>query len=156
MKKTVLIFLLLIGLVLRVQAQNRTITGLVSSPENEALPGVSVVIKGTTIGTVTAADGTYKLAVPPKSTLVFSFIGYKNAEITPGDQTTIDVKLVADLTNLDEVVVTANAIVREKKELGYAVSTVGGSELLKARDPNVLNSMAGRVAGVRILSLIHI
>ncbi|GAB3724301.1 SusC/RagA family TonB-linked outer membrane protein [Spirosoma lituiforme] len=150
MKKTVLIFLLLIGLMLRVQAQNRTITGLVSSPENEALPGVSVVIKGTTTGTVTAADGTYKLAVPPKSTLVFSFIGYKNAEITPGDQTTIDVKLVADLTNLDEVVVTANAIVREKKELGYAVSTVGGSELLKARDPNVLNSMAGRVAGVRI------
>ncbi|QHV97665.1 SusC/RagA family TonB-linked outer membrane protein [Spirosoma endbachense] len=150
MKKLLPIFLLLLGIGLRIQAQTRTITGRVSSPENEDMPGVSILIKGSNTGTVTTANGTYQLAVPAKSTLVFSFIGYKTMDVAVGDQTTLDVRLVADLTNLDEVVVTANAIVREKKELGYAVSTVGGSELVKARDPNLLNSLAGRVAGVRI------
>ncbi len=139
---------LLVG---RVQAQSRTITGRVASPENEGLPGVNVVLKGATTGTVTKADGSYQIAVPAKGgTLVFSFIGYKTTEVAAGEQATMNVQLSPDLTNLDEVVVTANAIVREKKELGYAVSTVGGSELVKARDPNVLNSLAGRVAGVRI------
>ncbi len=151
MKQTLLLILLLIGCLLQTHAQTRTISGRVTSPENEALPGVNVVIKGATTGTVTKADGTYQLNVPTNArTLVFSFIGYKTADVAIDGRSTIDLKLDADLTNLSEVVVTANAIVREKKELGYAVSTVGGSELVKARDPNVLNSLAGRVAGVRI------
>lgn len=151
MRKALLSVLLIWAIVSHVQAQSRTVSGRVNSPENEGIPGVNVLIKGVITGTVTGADGSYQLAVPAKGgTLVFSFIGYKTMEVPTGDQTTVNVKLVPDLTNLDEVVVTANAIVREKKELGYAVSTVGGAELVKARDPNVLNSLAGRVAGVRI------
>ncbi|MBC7569922.1 MAG: SusC/RagA family TonB-linked outer membrane protein [Spirosoma sp.] len=151
MKKVLLIALLLGSCLLRVQAQPRVISGKVTSPENEPIPGVNVVVKGANTGSITTADGTYQLTVSATAkTLVFSFIGYKTAEIALENQTRIDVKLANDLTNLSEVVVTANAIVREKKELGYAVSTVAGTDLIKARDPNVLNSLAGRVAGVRI------
>ncbi len=150
MKKTLLVCFLLLGWI-RLQAQSRVVTGKVTSPENEGIPGVNVLLKGATTGTVTTADGTYQLTLPATAkTLVFSFIGYKTTDVPVDGRGQIDVKLVADPTNLDEVVVTANAIVREKKELGYAVSTVGGAELIKARDPNVLNSLAGRVAGVRI------
>ena len=151
MNKLLLVCLLLFAWTSQVQAQSRIVSGKVSSPENEGIPGVNVVVKGANAGTVTKADGTYQLSVPADAkAVVFSFIGYKTADVLLDSRTTVDVKLVADLTNLDEVVVTANAIVREKKELGYAVSTVSGTELIKARDPNVLNSLAGRVAGVRI------
>ncbi len=134
-----------------VWAQTRTLSGRVTTEAQEPLPGVSVVVKGTRTGTTTDGEGRYRLAVEASAqTLVFSFIGYQATEVAIGNRTTIDVPLAADVTNLNEVVVTANAIVREKKELGYAVSTLNGKELLKARDPNLLNSMAGRVAGVRI------
>ncbi|MCU0450811.1 MAG: SusC/RagA family TonB-linked outer membrane protein [Bernardetiaceae bacterium] len=152
MKKHLLGILLSWGLAALALGQTRTITGTVTAAtEKEPLPGVNVVVKGTASGTVTDADGKYKLAVPANGkTLVFSFIGYKTTEVEIGGRAEVDVALASDVLNVDEVVVTANAIVREKKELGYAVSTVGGSELLKARDPNLLNSMAGRIAGVRI------
>ena len=150
MKKKLLL-LLLLGMTQLVRAQTKSISGKVTSPENEGIPGVNVLLKGTNVGTATKADGTYQISVPDKvGTLVFSFIGYKTVDVEIGNKTTVDIQLEADLVNLNEVVVTANAIVREKKELGYAVSTIGGSELVKARDPNLLNSMAGRIAGVRI------
>lgn len=151
MKQTLLVWLLLCGLTHWAVAQSKTISGRITSPENEALPGVNVVVKGLTTGTITKADGSYQITVPASAkTLVFSFIGYKTVETPLDARTTIDIRLEADPTNLSEVVVTANAIVREKKELGYAISTVQGAEFTKARDPNVLNSLAGRVAGVRI------
>ncbi len=151
MKKIILSLLLMGCFIAQTAAQNRTITGRVTSVENEALPGVNIVVRNATTGTITRADGTYELSVSAGAkTLVFSFIGYKTTELALNNSSTYDVRLEADLTNLNEVVVTANAIVREKKELGYAISTVGGAELVKARDPNVLNSLAGRVAGVRI------
>lgn len=151
MKQALLVFLLVCSVCSALQAQSRLVSGRVTSPDNEVLPGVNVVIKGANTGTVTKADGTYQLTLPADAkTLVFSFIGYKSVDVAIDARTTIDVKLEADQTNLNEVVVTANAIVREKKELGYAVSTVQGAEFTKARDPNVLNSLAGRVAGVRI------
>jgi len=132
-------------------AQTKTVSGKVLSPEKEPLPGVNILVKGSNVGTATSADGTYKINVPNNGgTLVFSFIGYNSIEAAIGSRTQIDVEMTADLVNLNEVVVTANAIVREKKELGYAVATIGGAELIKARDPNLLNSMAGRIAGVRI------
>lgn len=146
-----LLFLLFFCAAVMARAQSKTVSGKVSAPDNDALPGVNVLVKGTNIGTATKADGTYQVNVPAKGgTLVFSFIGYKSKEVEIGTQTTLNVSLEADLVNLSEVVVTANAIVREKKELGYAVSTVNGVELTKARDPNLLNSLAGKVAGVRI------
>lgn len=146
-----LLLLLLCGMSMLGRAQTKMISGKVTSPENEGVPGVNILVKGTNVGTATKVDGTYQITAPANGgTLVFSFIGYKTVDVEIGNKTTVNIQLEADLVNLNEVVVTANAIVREKKELGYAVSTIGGSELIKARDPNLLNSMAGRIAGVRI------
>jgi TonB-linked SusC/RagA family outer membrane protein len=137
--------------VISLQAQTRTISGKVRSTTKEPLPGVNVLVKGTNTGTITNSDGDYSIKVPARNgTLIFSYVGYKTEEAETAGLSSLNFEMKADLINLNEVVVTANAIVREKKELGYAVSTVNGSELTKARDPNLLNSMAGRVAGVRI------
>ena len=146
-----LLFLLFFSVAIFTQAQNKGVLGKVTGSDNEGVPGVNVLVRGSNVGTVTKADGTYQINVPSKGgTLVFSFIGYKSKEVEINNQSNINVQLDADLVNLNEVVVTANAIIREKKELGYAVSTVNGTELTKARDPNLLNSLAGKVAGVRI------
>ena len=146
-----LLFILLFTVAILTQAQNKSVLGKVTGSDNEGVPGVNVLVRGSNVGTATKADGTYQINVPNKGgTLVFSFIGYKSKEVEINNQSNINVQLDADLVNLNEVVVTANAIIREKKELGYAVSTVNGTELTKARDPNLLNSLAGKVAGVRI------
>lgn len=146
-----LFYLLWLSVPFSLQAQTKVVSGKVTSPEKEPLPGVNILVKGTNTGTTTNSDGEYNITVPNSSSIiVFSFIGYKNEQLPAGNAAVLNVELKADLVNLNEVVVTANAIVREKKELGYAVSTIGGTELIKARDPNLLNSMAGKIAGVRI------
>ncbi len=151
MKQKLLVFLCCLFFFATLQAQDKVVSGKVTATNKETLPGVTVLVKGTTVGAATDVDGNYRLNVPANGkVLVFSFVGFKVKEVEIGDRSVVDITLETDVINLDEVVVTANAIVREKKELGYAVSTVGGSELIKARDPNVLNSMAGRIAGVRI------
>ncbi len=150
MSKNLLLILVLAWAVVA-QAQNRAISGSITTSDNEALPGVTVLVKGTTTGAISDRDGAFQVSVPANNAvLVFSLVGYETLEMPVGNETNLTVQMQAGSTDFDEVVVTANAIVREKKELGYAVSTLGGAELLKARDPNVLNSMAGKVAGVRI------
>ena len=136
------------------QAQDRTVTGVVSSEEdNSPLPGVNVIVKGSTTGTVTDIDGNYSLNLPAAGgTLIFSFIGFESKEIEVGTLTVVDVQLTLDVTQLGEVVVTAAAIEREKRSLGYAVSTVEGDQLTEARDGNVWNSLAGKVPGLDISS----
>ena len=103
--------------VLSAWAQERVITGRVSSTEDgSALPGVNVIVKGTTSGSVTDADGKYSLSIPNSGgSLVFSFIGLKTAEIVIGDRTVVDVQLALDITQLTEVVVTAQGIEKEQK-----------------------------------------
>ncbi len=126
-----------------------TITGKVTSSTGEGLPGVTVLVKGTTTGTASGADGSYTINAPADNgTLVFSFIGYTTKEVAFSGSTTIDVTLLDDTQTLDEVVVTALGIKREKKALTYAVSEVGGEKLTQAREINVGNALAGRVAGV--------
>ena len=116
-----------------------------------SIPGVSVTVKGTTVGVLTAADGRYSFAVPQgANTLVFSFIGMKKMEVEIQGRTRIDVVMVPDLVGLDEVVVTALGISREKKALGYTVQDVRGDDLVKASNPNVMTSLSGKVAGVEI------
>lgn len=129
-----------------------TVTGRVTSPsDGAALPGVSVVVKGTSTGTSSDSDGRYTIAVPDdNSTLVFSFIGFKTQEILVGTQTTLDVGMVEDAQQLNEVVVTALGIQREAKSLSYAQQNVDGGTLMQARDINILNSLSGRAAGVDI------
>ena len=101
-------------------AQDRTITGSVTSEEDGgALPGVNVIIKGSTTGTVTDIEGNYRINFPSSaSTLIFSFIGYQSREVEVGAQSIIDIQLIPDVTQLGEVVVTAAAIEREKAVIG--------------------------------------
>ncbi|MFN5548581.1 MAG: carboxypeptidase-like regulatory domain-containing protein [Bacteroidota bacterium] len=134
-------------------AQERTLTGRVTSADDgSSLPGVNVVVKGTTNGTVTDADGKYSMSVPASGgVLVFSFIGLKSQEIEIGAQTTIDVSLGLDVQQLNEVVVTAQGIAQEKKALGYAVTSVGKDQL-EARPVNdVSRVLAGKIPGMVIV-----
>lgn len=143
------------GLLLSVHAQQRTITGTVTSAPDgtEALPGVSVFVKGTTIGTNTDIDGKFTLAIPQNATtLVFSYIGMKKQEVETGNQSVINVILEPDILDLDEVVVTAIGISRQKKSLGYAVQDVSGDKINKAKTGNMLSAITSRVAGVNITS----
>jgi TonB-linked SusC/RagA family outer membrane protein len=132
-----------------VMAQNVTVTGTVtSSDDGLPIPGASVVQKGTTLGVNTDANGLYQISVPKGATLQYSFMGMATQEIVVGDQTRINVVLVSSIISMDEVVVTALGISREKKSLGYAITEVSGSEIARAKEINVVNSLSGRVAGV--------
>ncbi len=131
-------------------AQNIQISGTVTDASGAPLPGVSIVVKGTTTGTASSVDGNYELPVPPGATLVFSSVGMKSQEIAVGNQTVIDVVLESDIVGLDEVVVTALGITREKKSLGYATQEVSGEEVNKVKTDNFINSMSGRVSGVHV------
>ncbi|RAW00609.1 SusC/RagA family TonB-linked outer membrane protein [Pseudochryseolinea flava] len=151
LKKTVLLFVLLTCWLFQAQAQRMSVSGKVKSQEDDQpLPGVSIVIKGTATGTVTDAEGNYTIQAQKGETIVFSFLGMKSEEVVVADQTTIDLSLTADITNLGEVVVTALGIKREKKALGYAVTEVSGSQLSTAIEVNAVNSLSGKVAGVDI------
>ncbi|WP_215225557.1 SusC/RagA family TonB-linked outer membrane protein [Echinicola shivajiensis] len=133
-----------------VLAQTKTISGTVTDAgDGTAIPGVNVFLKGTTNGTSTDLDGKYSLAnVPEDGTLVFSFIGYVSQEVSAAGKSTINIDLAQDTEELGEVVVTALGISKEKEKLGYSVTEVGSESLNKARETNVANSLAGRVAGL--------
>jgi TonB-linked SusC/RagA family outer membrane protein len=133
--------------------QKITVSGIVTSANvNQGLPGVSVVIKGTATGTVTNADGRYSISVPSDAILKFSFIGYTAQEIAVNGKTEINAVLEETTSELGTVVITALGIKREEKSLGYSVGKVGGEELTRVVQENVLNSMAGKVTGVQISS----
>ena len=135
-----------------VMAQDRTISGTVVGEESgESLPGVNVILKGTTQGTVTDIEGNYSLSVPEGAeTLSFSFIGYATQEVPINGQSTIDIQLISDTQQLSEVVVTALGIVREERSLGYSTQSVESEELNATRQANVVSALAGKVAGVQI------
>lgn len=130
-------------------AQNVTVAGTVtSSDDGLPLAGVTVLQKGTTNGLVTDTNGKYSISLPRGATLVFSFLGMQSQEFQVLDQRLIDVVLAPQTTMMQEVVVTALGISREKRSLGYAVTEVSGSDVARVRDLNVVNSLAGRVSGV--------
>lgn len=130
-------------------AQEIKISGRVISAEDETpLPGVSVLIKGTTSGVVTDLDGHYTIGATGNSVLVFSYIGYELQEVPVDNRTNIDMMMKESKIELEEVVVTALGMRREKKALGYSVQEVDGSSLEKAKEANVISSLTGRVAGL--------
>ncbi len=138
--------------VLSAWAQERVITGKVASAEDgSALPGVNVVVKGTTNGTVTDAEGKFSLSVPATGgNLVFSFIGLKTEEVVIGERSVIDIQLGLDVTQLSEVVVTALGVSRATKTLPYATQEVKSDKLNLTQDANIKNALAGKVAGVQV------
>lgn len=135
-------------------AQAKVITGTVTSAvEGEGgIPGVTIQVKGTTIGTVTDIDGKYSLSVPDDATtLIFSYIGMKRQEVEIAGRSVINAVMESDLLGLDEVVVTALGISRERKSLGYSVQEVGGDNISKTKESNFVNSLSGKISGVQIM-----
>ncbi|WP_183578098.1 SusC/RagA family TonB-linked outer membrane protein [Mucilaginibacter sp. X5P1] len=148
--------LLIIGLCLVVFcqafAQNRTVTGTVTGKDDGlVVPGVTVKIKGTQVGTQTNSAGKYTISAPNGAVLEFSFIGYLPVQLTvQGD--VLNATLTPASNELNEVVVTANNIKREKRTLGYSAPTVSNKELTEGGNPSALTSLTGLVAGVNITS----
>ena len=132
-------------------AQN-VVTGSVKDDTGQYLPGVSIVVKGTTNGTITDSDGKFNLSVPNSSTLIFSFVGMSSKEIEIGSQRKFDITLATATIGVEEVVVTALGISREKKSLAYSVSEVKGNDLAKSGGANMIKSLDGRVSGVNFTS----
>ncbi|GAA4280840.1 SusC/RagA family TonB-linked outer membrane protein [Gaetbulibacter aestuarii] len=131
-------------------AQEKTVSGTVTDASGLPLPGATVLVKGTANGTSTDFDGNYSIQTSQGSTLVFSFVGYTTKEVVVGASSTINVQMSEDAEALEEVVVTALGIKREKKSLGYATQEVAGDAVSKVQSQNFVNSLSGKVAGLDI------
>lgn len=151
MKKVLLGFALSFLTIVSVLAQSKTITGRVtSSEEPEGVPGASVVVKGTTQGTVTNLDGTYSISVPADATsLVFSFVGYLTKEVAIGSSSTINVQLDPDVKLLSEVVVTGYGT-QERREITGSVASINNASIENLVSPSFDTQLAGRAAGVSV------
>lgn len=152
MKKILMIFVLVFATAALTLGQTVQVTGTVTSQEDGLpIPGVTVTVEGTTIGVLTGANGEFSLAIPQTSrALVFSFIGMKKQVVEVNGRTKIDVVLEPDLVGLDEVVVTAMGVSREKKSLGYAVQDISSEEISRSGSTNFANALSGKVAGMDI------
>ena len=129
----------------------QTITGTVKdATTGQPIIGVTIGVKGTSGGTQTDTNGRFSLPATKGQTLVISFIGYQGQEIVVGDNTVINVSLQNADNSLEEVVVTALGIQREKKSIGYSTTTVKGDQFTESRDPNIGNALTGKVAGVSV------
>ncbi|RSK24278.1 SusC/RagA family TonB-linked outer membrane protein [Hymenobacter metallilatus] len=136
------------------QAQTRTISGRVlDATTKEGLPGVSVIVKGSTIGTATNAEGQYTLNIPASATtLVVKQLGFSTQEVSIGSNAVLDVTLAVNTEQLSEVIVTAAGIQREKRALGYAVSEIKNEQVVQKSEPDVLRTLQGKIPGVNITS----
>ncbi len=149
MKKNLLLTFMLIVFAIATGWSQITVSGTVTSESGETLFGVNILEAGTSNGAVTDFDGNFEMRCAEDATLVFSLTGFETQNIEVGGRTTINV-VMAEGVQLDEVVVTALGISREKKALGYAITEVDGSEISEAKESNVINQLAGRVAGLTI------
>ncbi|WMI68013.1 SusC/RagA family TonB-linked outer membrane protein [Mangrovimonas sp. YM274] len=131
-------------------AQEKTISGTVTDETGLPLPGVNIIVKGTTTGTQTDFDGNYSISAKTGDVLTFTYIGLKSQEITVGSSDTINITMLEDAAVLDEVVVTALGIKREEKALGYSVQSIKGEGMTEARESNISNAISGKVAGVQV------
>ena len=145
------ILTLFLGLLMQISfAQSKTITGVVSDNVGVPLPSATVLVKGTSNGVTTDFDGNYTITANLGDTLVFSYVGFVSQEIVVSDSNTISVSLEEDASVLDEVIITAQGIKKEKKALGYAVSTVTSEELEQKPDTDIGRILRGKASGVRI------
>lgn len=148
------LFLILLTMLLTTTmgwAQTHSITGKVTATDDQGiLPGVNVLVKGTLNGTITDAEGNFTITAGPDDFLVFSFVGYNTTEVQVGNRNTVDVSLATDAKQLSEVVVTALGIEKDVHKVGFSTQKVMGSDATKAREPNAINSLAGKVAGLSI------
>ena len=154
MKKiyTILIAVFSITFTLNVQAQEKTISGTVTSKSDEStLPGVSVVVQGTTKGTETDFDGKYTIKASEGEILSFSYLGMKTKTAIISTSSTIDIVLEDDADQLDEIVVTALGIKKSRKTLTYSAQDVKGDDLTRVKQTNPINSLSGKSAGLTMI-----
>ncbi|ASZ11029.1 SusC/RagA family TonB-linked outer membrane protein [Chitinophaga pendula] len=132
-------------------AQSIKIGGVVTGKTDaQPLPGVIIVVKGTSNGTQSDADGKYSIKANSSDTLRFSFIGYNTIEVPVGKSSQLNIALESAESKLQEVVVTALGISREKKSLGYAMQELKSKDITEARETNLVNALSGKIAGVNI------
>jgi hypothetical protein len=155
MRKLFLLVWLVLGATIGAAlAQTRPVTGLVKGPDGEGLPGVTVLLKGTTNGTATAIDGKYSLNVPTASTsatLRFSFVGYVSQEVAVGSKTAINVTLASDVQSLNDVVVIGYQAVQRRDVTG-SVSSVSAQQIKDVPVNSAAEALSGRLAGVQVTS----
>lgn len=152
MQKYLLLTLLTLMLTVSSATAQTVVTGtVVSAEDGGTLPGVNVLVKGTMVLAITNAEGKFQINVPNGGqTLVFSYIGFRTIEVNINNRSTVDVQLNIDTTQLDELVVTAFGVEQQRKSLGYSIQEVRAQSLVEAQQPNVVNALQGKVAGVQI------
>ena len=132
-------------------AQETAVQGSVMATEDgNPLPGVSIIIKGTSRGTNTDAEGRFKISAPANAKLVFSFVGYAPQEIAVGNQSVMNVKMAQDFRQLNEIIVTALGIKKDAARVGTSIQGIDASQTIKAREPNPIQGLVGKVAGLTI------
>lgn len=134
-------------------AQERIVRGTITDEGGEALIGVSLLVKGTTTGTITDIDGNFSIQVPDSATdpvLVVSYIGYNTQDVAINNRSTINITMTESIQGLSEVVITAFGVSKDKASLGYSTQTISGDKLIKAREPSPMNALTGRIAGLTI------
>ena len=152
MKKALLSLYLIISISTFILAQDLNITGKITSPDDEyGLPGVTIMIKGTTAGTTTDLYGQYVLpGVSESDILIYRYVGYEPQEIIVGDQRVINVELQPTAEMLDEVIVTALGVKRQKRDIGYSTEKIEADLIARSNAPNVISAITGRAAGVQV------
>lgn len=145
MRKVLFILTMCLAFTVNAMAQ-LTVTGRVTGEDGLGIPGASVLEKGTTNGTITNLDGNYSLRVADNATLVFAFMGFSSQEIPVQGRANINVTLQVSMLAVDEVVVTALGISRERKSLGFAMQELKGDVLVEARESNLANALSGKVS----------
>jgi len=151
MKKTLLLFSAILLSIASI-AQSTKISGTVVAPDDPGgLPGVNVLVKGSTMGVVTDLNGEFSIEIPsPNVTLIFSYIGFKTKEVVVNGQTHLQIVMESDMAALTEFVVTAQGLERDERSLGYSLQSVKGDAVSQRSEPNLLNALQGKVAGVTI------
>ena len=135
-------------------AQNRTVSGKISAANGTRMLGVNIIVKGTSAGTTSNADGLFSIQVPGGSnTLVFSSVGYTTQEVNVSSRTSVEITMEEDASELERVVVTALGIERSTKALQFSATQVSGENFTQAREISTANALAGRVAGVNVTKI---
>ncbi len=143
-------FMILSGTAYSQTGNKITVKGVITDAAGDPLTGATVSEKGTTNATMTGIDGDYSLSIPSNGTLSVTYVGFLPQDVAVNGKTKIDIVLREDSKVLDEVVVTALGIKRDRKSLGYALSEVKGDQLTETRDANIANSLSGKVAGLQV------
>lgn len=151
MKRILILTGLLLFMGMSLYAQTIRVTGTVTSQrDGMTIPGVSVMVRGTTVGTVTDINGRYELQAPSDGALIYSFIGFMTREVRIDGREVINVALEEEVFEIEGVVVTALGISRERRALSYSVQGVSGEDISQVKDANLVNSLSGKVAGVQV------